>query len=102
MAENVGELQALERRMLDLVDARNRIVDAAEDMIDMANREFDEAAVPLGRAIQEARTALQVTRPSSARRTRAARKPKKNPLMDGLTREEQEMYRQLLRGGKRG
>lgn len=98
MTENVGELQALESRMLDLIEARNAVIDRAEQMIDQANKEFDDIAVTLGRAINEARAqskpaemANSKTKPRKARR-------KKDPEMEGLTDREKAAFRQMLAG----
>lgn len=98
MAENVGYLQELEARMSRLIESRNAIIDAAEDMIDAANQEFDEAAIPLGREIAAVRDALvAASKPSKSEKPKRTRR-KKDPEMTGLTEAEKEMYRRLLGG----
>lgn len=92
MTENVGDLQALEARMLQLIHARDRTIEAAELMIDQANCEFDAVAVELGRAINETRAS---SKPAAVKRQRKVR-AKKEPAMDGLTDAEKAMFRQML------
>lgn len=95
MTENVGELQALEARMMTLVHARDAVIEQAEQMIDQANRQFDSIAVELGRAINQARADAPVEKKAKAKR--AARK-RKEPETEGLTPEEQALYRNMLAG----
>lgn len=94
MTENVGELQRLEARMLMLIHARDAAIDAAEEMIDQANREFDSIAVELGRAINAARADSKG--PAPEKKPRKVRK-RKDPEMEGLTDQEKDLFKQMLR-----
>lgn len=81
--------------MAALLDKRNAVIAAAEQMIEDANAEFDEVALELGRAINEARAALAPPKPERPKRTRTPRR-RKDPNMEGLSERDKEMYRQLL------
>lgn len=64
------ELGELECEMNTLVGLRNEQVRTAEAMIVRANRDFDKAAVPLGRKINELRALLEVKPPPPVKESR--------------------------------
>lgn len=56
-------LARAEHRMSELRARRTRTVDAAVAAIGQANRDFDRAAVPLGRRINQLRERLEAEKP---------------------------------------
>lgn len=92
VTDKPATLEELKRKMSSLISARNAAIDAAEAMIDTANREFDRVALPLGREINKVRKAVEATKPKpSAVRTRETRVK----VLEGLDDDEQDYYQQL-------
>lgn len=86
------ELYEAEQTRLELVKRRDSIIDAANHMIDEANREFDGIAVVLGRTINELRERLKLDeKPAETKRERRRTVP-----LAGLDDDDQEHYRELL------
>jgi hypothetical protein len=59
MTDTERELAELECEMNALVGLRNQRVTVGQEMIDRANRDFDEQAIPLGRRINRLRSLLE-------------------------------------------
>lgn len=80
--------------MARLVDRRNNAIQAAEREIKRANHEFDKAAVPLSRKINELK---KLEAPSEPTVTTHSRKPSATHF-DGLTDDEIELFKKLRSG----
>ena len=91
-------LEELERKMSSLIQARNTAIDAAERMIEHANREFDRVALPLGREINKVRKAVEASTPKPAATPRRTRRGDR--VLAGLDATEQDYYEQLKRRHK--
>lgn len=76
--------------MMQLLSERDLVISVAESMIQQANRDFDRAAVPLGKQINqlkaEAQAAVPVVKTVKHRRKR----------LDGLTDQERDHFYRLL------
>ena len=84
-------LRELEARMCQLVATRNERVAAGEAIIRAANRDFDRAALTLGREINRLRAEQEPETPPPA-----AKKNRTRPaVLDGLDEAEQLHYLQL-------
>lgn len=81
-----------------LTRARNMAIEAAEAMIDQANKDFDAVALPLGREINKVRKAVEATAPKPEPKQRAARQVK---VLAGMDEDEQEYFQQLKKKAKR-
>lgn len=83
-------LTALEHQMSQLILDRNAVIDAAENMIDRANSEFDSVALPLGREINRVRKAVERQAPRN--HPTSTRKAK---VLAGLDDDEQAYFESL-------
>jgi hypothetical protein len=86
------ELYQLEQRRMELIKRRDDIIAQAELMIDIANEQFDYAAVPLGRAINELRERLKKEDEPADKKERTRR----TIPLEGLDDDEQAHYKELL------
>jgi hypothetical protein len=75
MTDAEQELAELEIEMNALVGLRNERVRTGQAMIDQANREFDKAAVSLGRKINVLRESLVIKPPPPPPRNTVYREP---------------------------
>lgn len=87
------ELYNKEQARLAILKQRDALIERAEQLIEQANRTFDEVAVPLGREINELRERLKrEAKPADTRQARSH----KAPALDGLDDDEQAHYQTLL------
>jgi hypothetical protein len=71
MSDTEQQLRQLELEMSTLIAIRNERVQTGEEIIRLANRDFDRAAVLLGRQINVLRALLEATKPTpTPRQTR--------------------------------
>jgi hypothetical protein len=94
-----GTLQELEAKMSRLISARNAAVQAAEKMIERANREFDAVALPLGREINGVRKAIEEKQKTADPAQPARRTTVK--VLAGMDDDERAYYQQLKKRVKK-
>lgn len=84
-------LRELEAQMCQLVATRNQRVATGQGIIDAANKDFDRAALVVGRKINKLREQQQNGTPPPAPKRRG-----RPPTMAGLTDDEIKRYHELL------
>lgn len=80
--------------MARLVLWRKKELDRAQEIIDSANREFDEIAIPLGKTISELEAQEAPSKPTKTRSSK-----RRAPSFAGLTEEQRLIYQELLEEG---